>query len=142
MPSKESSQADAASYSSTHSPRRSILIRDCIIGFADGLTVPFALTAGLSALGDSNLVVIAGLAELLAGAISMGLGAYLAAITEKKHYQVAERGVRREVEETGSESSPFAAMFSRYGVSNDVSKRVLEDLRADEEMEVQVSHAA
>ncbi|RDA93252.1 hypothetical protein CP533_6488 [Ophiocordyceps camponoti-saundersi (nom. inval.)] len=54
-----------------------------IIGFSDGLTVPFALTAGLSSLGSSRLVVIGGLAELFSGMISMGLGAYLAAVTER-----------------------------------------------------------
>ena len=58
-------------------------LRDFTIGFADGLTVPFALTAGLSSIGSSRLVVTAGLAELFAGSLSMGLGAYLAASTKK-----------------------------------------------------------
>src|SRR4051812_26345061 len=53
------------------------LISDAIIGLSDGLTVPFALTAGLSALGDTKVVIYGGLAELVAGAISMGLGGYL-----------------------------------------------------------------
>lgn len=58
------------------------VISDATIGLADGLTVPFALTAGLSTLGDTRLVIYAGLAELIAGAISMGLGGYLGAAGE------------------------------------------------------------
>ena len=52
------------------------MVVDSIIGLSDGLTVPFALTAGLSSIGSSRLVVTGGLAELCAGAISMGLGGY------------------------------------------------------------------
>jgi hypothetical protein len=58
-------------------------ISDAIIGLSDGLTVPFALTAGLSALGDTKVVIFGGLAELTAGAISMGLGGYLGAKSEE-----------------------------------------------------------
>lgn len=58
------------------------LISDATIGLSDGLTVPFALTAGLSALGDTNVVIYGGLAELVAGAISMGLGGWLGAKSE------------------------------------------------------------
>lgn len=64
------------------------IMRDVIIGFSDGLTVPFALTAGLSSLGDSRIVIMGGLAELCSGMISMGLGAYLAADTERQHWYV------------------------------------------------------
>ncbi|PSK35035.1 Vacuolar iron transporter 1 [Elsinoe australis] len=70
--------------------RDPVLLRDAIIGFSDGLTVPFALTAGLSSLGSSRLVILGGLAELFAGAISMGLGTILASITERKRYQIVE----------------------------------------------------
>ena len=59
------------------------VISDAIIGLSDGLTVPFALTAGLSALGETKVVIYGGLAELIAGAISMGLGGYLAAKSEE-----------------------------------------------------------
>lgn len=59
------------------------VVSDAIIGLSDGLTVPFALTAGLSALGNTNVVIFAGLAELTAGAISMGLGGYLGAKSEE-----------------------------------------------------------
>ncbi|KAE8151004.1 VIT family-domain-containing protein [Aspergillus avenaceus] len=62
------------------------LVSDAIIGLSDGMTVPFALTAGLSALGDTKVVVFGGLAELIAGAISMGLGGYLGARSEEDSY--------------------------------------------------------
>lgn len=63
------------------------LIRDIVIGMADGLTVPFALAAGLSGtVSNTHLVVIAGLAEIAAGSIAMGLGGYLAARTDREHY--------------------------------------------------------
>ena len=61
------------------SPR---MISDAIIGLSDGLTVPFALTAGLSSLGNAKLVVLGGLAELMAGGISMGLGGFIGAKSE------------------------------------------------------------
>lgn len=74
-------RSDTGSYSSSFrvDPR---IIADATIGLSDGLTVPFALTAGLSALGDTKLVIYAGLAELCAGALSMGLGGYLGGISE------------------------------------------------------------
>lgn len=62
------------------------LMSDLIIGLSDGLTVPFALTAGLSSLGDSRLVITGGFAELISGAISMGLGGYLGAKSESDYY--------------------------------------------------------
>lgn len=58
------------------------IVSDAILGMSDGLTVPFALSAGLSALGDTRVVVLGGLAELMAGAISMGLGGYVGAKSE------------------------------------------------------------
>lgn len=64
-------------------------IADATIGLSDGLTVPFALTAGLSTLGDTNVVIYGGLAELAAGSISMGLGGYLGARSEAAGYQAA-----------------------------------------------------
>lgn len=70
------------------------IMRDVIIGFSDGLTVPFALTAGLSSLGNTKIVIMGGLAELCSGMISMGLGAYLAADTERQHWYVIPLSVR------------------------------------------------
>src|SRR5512138_1628199 len=73
-------------------------VRDIVIGMSDGLTVPFALAAGLSGAVDStSLIVTAGLAEIAAGSIAMGLGGYLAGKTDVEHYAM-ERS--REVEET------------------------------------------
>lgn len=140
MSEKDISLVETASSStpSTHSQRRGLLIRDCIIGFADGLTVPFALTAGLSALGDSHLVIMGGLAELLAGALSMGLGAYLAAITERKRYQVEERRQRQVLKECPDLSSVLE-IFARYGISCDTAGDVAESLKMDEDMWVKVS---
>lgn len=71
-----------SSDSSSRSRINPRLISDAILGLSDGLTVPFALSAGLSAMGDTKVVVIGGLAELIAGAISMGLGGYVGAKSE------------------------------------------------------------
>src|SRR5436190_15681159 len=63
------------------------MVRDVVIGMADGLTVPFALAAGISgAIASSHIVVTAGLAEVAAGSIAMGLGGYLAARGDAEHY--------------------------------------------------------
>src|SRR6267154_2026897 len=67
--------------------RSSALLTDIVIGMSDGLTVPFALAAGLSgAVADTSIIVIAGIAEIAAGSIAMGLGGYLAGKTEQDHY--------------------------------------------------------
>lgn len=73
-------------------------VRDVVIGMSDGLTVPFALAAGLSgAVAATNIVVVAGLAEVAAGSIAMGLGGYLAARTDAEHYVAEQRRERDEV---------------------------------------------
>ncbi|KAG8768932.1 hypothetical protein FRC12_005266, partial [Ceratobasidium sp. 428] len=73
------------------------IVRDVIIGLSDGLTVPFALTAGLSSIGSSRLVVIGGVAELIAGAISMGVGGFLASQAERDHFRYLRRTTRDRV---------------------------------------------
>jgi VIT1/CCC1 family predicted Fe2+/Mn2+ transporter len=109
-----------------------LIFRDVIIGFADGLTVPFALTAGLSSLGSSRLVVIGGLAELLSGAISMGMGAYLAALTDRERYLSQEKSVREDmVCGQESQSSNITGLLGDYGVSNEVSECVVNCLTAE-----------
>lgn len=76
------------------------LIRDIVIGMSDGLTVPFALAAGLSgSISNANLVVVAGVAEIAAGSIAMGLGGYLAARTDEEHYASELERERREIVE-------------------------------------------
>ncbi|KAK4543995.1 hypothetical protein LTR36_004769 [Oleoguttula mirabilis] len=120
---------------SEHHTRHGELVRDSIIGFADGLTVPFALTAGLSSLGSSMLVILAGLAELFAGSISMGLGAYLAAVTEKKHYEVEEQRERREVTECPkAEEDEIYEIFEQYGIAREEARGVVDGLKANEDM--------
>src|SRR5579859_2290866 len=77
--------------------RNSGLVKDIIIGMSDGLTVPFALTAGLSGVLDtSHLIIVSGLSEIAAGCISMGLGGYLAGQTQEEHY---ESELKREYDE-------------------------------------------
>ncbi|KAF2232630.1 DUF125-domain-containing protein, partial [Viridothelium virens] len=107
------------------------LLRDTSLGLADGLTVPFALTAGLSSLGSSRLVILGGLAELFSGAISMGLGAYLAAATEQKQYEVAEARAQKEVEaerEVRVEEKTYRVLAG-YGISPGAGRGVVEELR-------------
>src|SRR6187399_2489655 len=76
----------------------SAAVRDIVIGMADGLTVPFALAAGMSgAVNATRLIVIAGLAEIAAGSIAMGLGGYLAARNDAEHYENELRREEREI---------------------------------------------
>lgn len=101
----------------------SATVRDVVIGMADGLTVPFALAAGISgALAASanatRLVVTAGLAEIAAGSIAMGLGGYLAAQTDAEHYaSEREREIRETVELPDVETEEVAKVFREYGLS-------------------------
>src|SRR6202451_826756 len=94
-------------------------VRDVVIGMADGLTVPFALAAGLSGtVGSTKIVVIAGLAEIAAGSIAMGLGGYLAARTDRDHYlSEREREVRETIELPEKETQEVAEVFRGYGMS-------------------------
>ncbi|TPX08865.1 uncharacterized protein E0L32_009683 [Thyridium curvatum] len=111
------------------------VVRDIIIGFADGLTVPFALTAGLSSLGNTKLVVIGGLAELFSGAISMGLGAYLAAVTEREHYLSEEAREREEVVlKPEEERQEIFDIMARYNISQAAAKPLVDELSRDPEM--------
>lgn len=107
------------------------LVRDVVIGMSDGLTVPFALAAGLSgAVGSSHIVVLAGLAEIAAGSIAMGLGGYLAARSDVEHY-ISER--KREEEEivsrTQDEEEEIYEIFEEYGVTRPESDSVLTALK-------------
>ncbi|KAK5259453.1 Protein ccc1 [Exophiala xenobiotica] len=98
-----------------HSPVRARIISDAIIGLSDGLTVPFALTAGLSALGDTKVVVFGGLAELIAGAISMGLGGYLGAKSEEDSYKATLRSTQSRVLDPASNlASEITSVFAPY----------------------------
>ncbi|MGB0034173.1 MAG: VIT1/CCC1 transporter family protein [Candidatus Acidiferrales bacterium] len=94
-------------------------VRDVVIGMADGLTVPFALAAGLTGAAIStNIVVTAGLAEIAAGSIAMGLGGYLAAKTDSEHYaSELEREYRETVELREVEVEEVAKVFRDYGLT-------------------------
>jgi VIT1/CCC1 family predicted Fe2+/Mn2+ transporter len=107
-------------------------LRDVVIGMSDGLTVPFALAAGLSsAVASSHLVVTAGLAEIVAGAISMGLGGYLAGRSAREHYEAERKRESREVVDVPSEEAvEVAAVFARYGLSRREIEPILAALRA------------
>ena len=113
------------------------IIRDITIGFADGLTVPFALTAGLSSLGSSKLVITGGLAELFSGAISMGLGAYLAAVTERDRYLSEEKRQREQVL-TRPEAKKIYDLFGQYGISKEASGAIVDELGRDDDSWVRV----
>lgn len=99
-------------------------VRDVVIGMADGLTVPFALAAGITgavaaSANAARLVVTAGLAEIAAGSIAMGLGGYLAAKTDAEHYaSEREREVRETVELPDVETEEVAKVFREYGLSD------------------------
>ncbi|EGU72750.1 hypothetical protein FOXB_16739 [Fusarium oxysporum f. sp. conglutinans Fo5176] len=107
---------------------QSDFIRDAIIGLADGLTVPFALTAGLSSIGSSQHVILGGVAELFAGSISMGLGAYLATITDAHHFEVEEAREQRQVNRTPHlESELLVNLFQRYGITYQEISPIIEN---------------
>jgi vacuolar iron transporter family protein len=102
----------------------SATVRDVVIGMADGLTVPFALAAGITAAvaaspNATRLVVTAGLAEIAAGSIAMGLGGYLAAMTDAEHYaSEREREIRETVELPDVETEEVAKVFREYGLTD------------------------
>jgi vacuolar iron transporter family protein len=107
------------------------VIRDVVIGMADGLTVPFALAAGLTgAIDQSRIVVIAGLAEIAAGSIAMGLGGYLAARSDAEHYaSEREREVREVKSVPDTEADEITDIFQAYGVDPHESEPVVTALR-------------
>jgi VIT1/CCC1 family predicted Fe2+/Mn2+ transporter len=106
-------------------------VRDIVIGMSDGLTVPFALAAGLSgAVASTGVVVTAGLAEIAAGSIAMGLGGYLAARSDAEHYASERRREEREIVEIPeAEAAEIAAVFHGYGLSEDEATPIVNALR-------------
>lgn len=105
-------------------------IRDIVIGMSDGLTVPFALAAGLSgAVSSTNIIVIAGFAEIAAGSIAMGLGGYLAARSDADHYESERKREQSEViEKTEAEKEEVREVFSSYGLTDEQSTPIVEAL--------------
>jgi VIT1/CCC1 family predicted Fe2+/Mn2+ transporter len=107
-------------------------VRDLVIGMSDGLTVPFALAAGLSgAIDTTSIIVTAGLAEIAAGSIAMGLGGYLAAKSDMEHYSSERKREESEViEKPDVETSEVADVFQSYGLTPVESKPIVDALIA------------
>ena len=115
--------------------KSSDLLRDVVIGMSDGLTVPFALAAGLSgAVDNSGIIVIAGIAEIAAGSIAMGLGGYLAGKTEQDHYRSE---VKREYDEVENlrhkEIEETKEFFANIGLSPEIQDKATEEIARDKD---------
>jgi VIT1/CCC1 family predicted Fe2+/Mn2+ transporter len=111
----------------------SVWLTDVVIGMSDGLTVPFALAAGLSgAVSSTGIIVIAGIAEIAAGSIAMGLGGYLAGKTEIDHYNSE---LKREYEEVElvpeKEKQEVREFFGNLGLSEEVQQQAVEEIAKD-----------
>ena len=108
-------------------------VRDVVIGMADGLTVPFALAAGISgAIASTHIVVTAGLAEVAAGSIAMGLGGFLAAKGDAEHYQSELRREESEIVEVPErEAQEIVELFKDYGVAENEAAPVVAALRRE-----------
>lgn len=109
------------------------VVRDIVIGMSDGLTVPFALAAGLSgAVEATGIIITAGLAEVAAGAIAMGLGGYLAARTDAEHFASERAREERETEDMPEkEAAEVADVLQSYGLEGDRAAAVVDAIRAD-----------
>ena len=110
-------------------------VRDLVLGMADGLTVPFALAAGLAGAIDAIwIIVVAGLAEIAAGAIAMGLGGYLAAKSDAEHYESERRREQREVrEKPQAEAAEVLEVLEGYGVKPEASAPLVDALKRNPE---------
>jgi VIT1/CCC1 family predicted Fe2+/Mn2+ transporter len=110
-------------------------VRDIVIGMSDGLTVPFALAAGLSgAVSSTSIVITAGLAEIAAGSIAMGLGGYLAARSDTEHYESERRREQSEVRTIpDAEAAEVSDALTAYGVSAEAAAPIVNALREQPE---------
>ncbi|KAJ5505683.1 hypothetical protein LT330_001673 [Penicillium expansum] len=124
----------STSSSSTRARINPRIVSDAILGLSDGLTVPFALSAGLSALGNTKVVVLGGLAELAAGAISMGLGGYVGAKSEAESYQTTVRETKELIQTDSQETRAMVReTFSPYGLSDSAVADITRDLHASQD---------
>lgn len=116
-----------------HHLKSSDTIRDIVIGMSDGLTVPFALAAGLSgAIAHSSIVVTAGIAEIVAGSIAMGLGGFLAGKTESDHYASELKREYDEVERVPEqEKMEVMEVFADFGLSEKLQRQVADEMAMD-----------
>ena len=119
--------------------KSSDLLRDVVIGMSDGLTVPFALAAGLSgAVDQSSIIVIAGIAEIAAGSIAMGLGGYLAGKTEQDHYNSELKREYDEVERVPEmEKQEVKDFFKDIGLSEEIQHKAAEEIAKDKKQWVE-----
>ena len=110
-------------------------LTDIVIGMSDGLTVPFALAAGLSgAVSNSSIIVIAGIAEIAAGSIAMGLGGYLAGKTEQDHYKSEQRREYDEVQNLRHvEIEETKEFFANIGLSSELQEKATEEIAQDKD---------
>ncbi|MEJ0062183.1 MAG: VIT1/CCC1 transporter family protein [Alphaproteobacteria bacterium] len=116
---------------SEHHTAASATLRDLVIGMSDGLTVPFALAAGLSgAVASTRLIVTAGVAEIAAGAIAMALGGYLAAKTDAEHYAAERAREQQEIKDIPEEEArEVAGILKQYGLDDRGATMVVDGLR-------------
>jgi VIT1/CCC1 family predicted Fe2+/Mn2+ transporter len=115
------------------------IVRDVIIGMSDGLTVPFALTAGLSGVVHSNsFIITAGIAEIVAGSIAMGLGGFLSAKTEIEHYQTELESEYAEIQRIpDQEKEEVKEVFANYGLSDSLQTEIAEQLSLNKKLWVE-----
>ena len=113
----------------------SAFITDIVIGMSDGLTVPFALAAGLSgAVQHNSIVITAGIAEIVAGSIAMGLGGYLAGKTEQEHYQSELKREYEEIEDIPEEEKKeVKQVFAEYGLNLATQNTIADELAKDKD---------
>jgi len=123
-------RADPAQHHQETHFTQTAIVRDIVIGMSDGLTVPFALAAGLSSAVTSNSIIItAGLAEIVAGSIAMGLGGYLAGKTEVEHYDSELKREYREIKEFyETERNECKEIFGGYGLSPQSQEALINEL--------------
>lgn len=116
-----------------HHLQNSKLLTDIVIGMSDGLTVPFALAAGLSGAVDStSIIILAGIAEIAAGSIAMGLGGYLAGKTELDHYKAELKREYKEVEVLpDKEREEVKDFFASLGLSEEIQNKAVAELTVD-----------
>lgn len=109
----------------------SAIVRDAVIGMSDGLTVPFALAAGLSGAVDSNAIVVtAGLAEIAAGSIAMGLGGFLAGRSDEEHYRREQAREQMEIaNKPEAEAAEVTEIFRGYGLTDEEIAPILKGLK-------------
>lgn len=131
-PSSHSHQHSDSHHSEEHF-QQSDTIRDIVIGMADGLTVPFALAAGLtSAVSNNDIIVTAGLAEIIAGSIAMGLGGYMAGKTQIEHYDAELKREKTEViTHYETERKEVKEIFGTYGLSPESQELIMNEMEKD-----------